>query len=152
MFRLIILKKTSISCLIYTFCSHTTILWNVFFHYIKFNCCNNSSAKNLKMKSLTVIQGNRNDAECVTFQDAHATERDALQRKWMNITRNACDLIQVCTLPVQHTARQICILLSGSCWNAFLPREAKKTAPFWFRNSFVKPLSLLTIFGPYILQ
>jgi len=30
MFRLIILKRTSISCSIYTFCSHTTILWNVF--------------------------------------------------------------------------------------------------------------------------
>jgi len=28
----------------------------------------------------------------------------------------------------------------------------KKTAPFYFRNSFVKTLSIMTIFGTYILQ
>jgi len=33
-----------------------------------------------------------------------------------------------------------------------LPREAKKTAPFYFCNSFVRTSSIATIFGTHILQ
>ena len=36
--------------------------------------------------------------------------------------------------------------------SVYLPREAQKTAMFYFCNIFIKPISILIIFGTHILQ